>query len=112
MELLQTADLSVLSIVSVPPTWPVSTWDVPTHVWECVVSMPDVMLSTTIPSAAVQLDSLEILSQAVIDHQQQHQDQKLLILADLLHVESMLNVEKEMEQLHVLVYQDYLEILT
>ena len=46
-------------------------------------------------------DILEIHFQAATDHQQQLQDQKLLIPADQVLVESMLSVEKEMELLPV-----------
>ena len=55
-------------------------------------------------------DSLEIHSLAATDPQQPHQDQKSLTPADQVHVESMQSAEKGMEQLHVLVFQDYLEI--
>ena len=59
MELHQTADQSVSSTVSVPPTRPVSTSSVPTPVLECVASMPGVMWWATIQSAAVPKDLLE-----------------------------------------------------
>ena len=57
-------------------------------------------------------DSSGIHSQVVEDKQTHLQDQKLLILVDHHHVESMLNVEKEMEQHPAHVYQDYLVTLT
>ena len=55
-------------------------------------------------------DSSGIHSQVVEDQQPHLQDQKLLILVGHHHVESMLNVEKEMEQHPAHVYQDYLVI--
>ena len=55
-------------------------------------------------------DMLEIPSRAVTDPPPHHQDQ--WIPADLHHVESMQSVEREVEQPHVLVSQDCLEILT
>ena len=55
-------------------------------------------------------DILEIPSPVVTDPPPHHQDQ--WIPADLHHVESMQSVEREMEQLPVLVSQDCLEILT
>ena len=65
---------------------------------------------TTFPSVSVIKDISETLSPAATDQPQHHQDQKLLILADQVPVESMLNVEKEIEQLPVLVFPDSLAI--
>ena len=56
-------------------------------------------------------DILEIHSQVVEDQRQQHQDQKLLILVDHLHVESMLNVETEVVLPLVYASLDFKEIL-
>ena len=55
-------------------------------------------------------DSLETHFQAATDQQQQHQDQKSLTRADQALVESMQSAEKEIGLLHVLVYQECLEI--
>ena len=55
-------------------------------------------------------DTLVTHSQAVTDQLLQHQDQRLLILVDQIHVVSMQNAEKEMEQHLVHVIQAYREI--
>ena len=96
-------------MLTAPPTRPASTENARIRAQASVESMPTAESETTYLFVCAIKDSLEIHSQAVIDPQQQHQDLKLLILADLLHVELMQNVEKEMEQLHVLVYQVFLE---
>ena len=61
-------------------------------------------------SVSVTKDSLGILSPPATDLQPLLQDQKSLTPADQVHVESMQSAERGMEQLHVLVFQDYLEI--
>ena len=72
--------------------------------------MPTVGSETMFLSVSATKDSLETHSQAATDQQQQHQDQKSLTLADPALVESMQSAEKEIGLLHVLAYQECLEI--
>ena len=57
---------SVLSMLSVPDTWPVLTNIVLTHVQECVATMPLAMSPTTLPSAPVTQAILGMLSQPAL----------------------------------------------
>ena len=72
--------------------------------------MPIAMLETMFLFASVIKVLLEIPSHLATDLPPQHQDPKSLTPADQVHVESMQSAERGMEQLHVLVFQDYLEI--
>ena len=110
MEHRPTADQSVLSILIVHQKLHVSTENVKTPVLDCVEEMLTAELETMYQYVSAIRDSLEIHSLAATDLQQPHQDQKSLTPADQVHVESMQSAERGMEQLHVLVFQDYLEI--
>ena len=67
-------------------------------------------LETMFLFVSVTKDTSEIPSPTAGDQSLQHHDQRLLIPADQVPVESMLNVEREMEQLPVPVSLVYLEI--
>ena len=73
--------------------------------------MPTVELEIMFQFAYAIKDILATHSQVATDQQQHLQDQKLLIHADQVLVELMLNVEKEMEQPPAHVYLDSMEIL-
>ena len=101
---------SVRSTKTVHRIEPVSTESVKILVQDSVESMLTAESEIMFQSVSAIKDMLEIPSPVVTDPPPHHQDQ--WIPADLHHVESMQSVEREMEQLPVLVSQDCLEILT
>ena len=66
-----------------------------THALEHVVTMQDVLLSTTMPSATVQLDTLETHSQDVLFYLKSFNHQRSSTLATQLLVVLMLSVLQE-----------------
>ena len=103
------ANLSVPSIQSVPPTEPVLTRSVLTHVQEFVEPMQAVLCKITIPHAHVTLVTLETPSDTVQELQHCQCQQRSSILVHPHLVDQMLSVIKETEQPHVSVYQTTLE---
>ena len=87
-----------------------STENVKIPVQVCVESMLTAGLETMFLSVSVTKDTSETPSPTATDQSLHHQLQRLLIPADQVRVESMLNVEREMEQPPVPVSLVYLEI--
>ena len=106
----QTADLNVLSTLTVPLRLHASTENVKIPAQASVEEMHTAELEIMCQFVSVTKDSLETHSQAATDQQQHHQDQKSLIPADQVLVALMLNAEREMELLPAHVFQVSLEI--
>ena len=106
----QTADLNVLSTLTVPLRLHASTENVKIPAQASVEEMHTAESEIMCQFAFVIKDLLETHSQAATDQQQHHQDQKSSIPADQVLVASMLNAEKEMELPLAPVFQVSLEI--
>ena len=106
----QTADLNVLSTLTVPPRLHVSTENVKIPALAFVEEMHTAESEIIFQFVSVTKDSLETHSQVATDLQQHHQDQKSLIPADQVLVASMLSAEREMVLLLVLAFLVSLEI--
>ena len=106
----QTADLNVLSTLTVPLRLHASTENVKIPALASVEEMHTAESEIMCQFVSVTKDSLETHSQAATDQQQPHQDQKLLIPADQVLVASMLSVEKEMVLLLAHVFLVSMEI--
>ena len=111
MDLLPTVDQNVLLTRIVHQTKHASTENVKIPVQDSVESMPTAELETTFLFVSVTRDTSETPSPTATDLSPHHYDQRSLTPADQVPVESMQNVEKEMERPPAHVCLVYLEIL-
>ena len=110
-DLRPTVGRSVRSTTTVLKTKHASTENVKIPVQGSVESMPTAELETTFLFVSVTRDTSETPSPTATDLSPHHYDLRSLTPADQVPVESMQNVEKEMEQPPVHVCLVYLEIL-